>query len=108
MSIDISFTTHNGDQIGFETSTGLSLMQAATGHGVDGIVADCGGTLSCATCHVIVAADWVARLPAPSADELGMLELTAVPRQPGSRLSCQIKLTLELNGLQVTVPERQY
>jgi ferredoxin, 2Fe-2S len=87
---------------------GRSLMQAAVDAGIDGIAADCGGSLSCATCHVVVAADWVARLPAPTADETAMLDMTAQPAQVGSRLSCQITLTTELNGLQVTLPSRQY
>lgn len=87
---------------------GRSLMHAAVAQGVDGIAADCGGSLSCATCHVIVAPDWVGRLPPPSADEQAMLEMTAVPRQPGSRLSCQLQMQPALQGLVVTLPERQY
>jgi ferredoxin, 2Fe-2S len=85
-----------------------SLMRAAVGAGIDGIKADCGGMMTCATCHVFVDADWRARLPAPSLDEEAMLEMTAAPRQPGSRLSCQIVLASELDGLTVTLPESQY
>lgn len=87
---------------------GQSLMRAATDHGIEAIAADCGGSLSCATCHVHVDADWVDRLPSPSADEAAMLEMTAVPRTAASRLSCQIVVTPALDGLQVTIPERQY
>ena len=87
---------------------GHTLMQAATGHGVDGIVAECGGSGICATCHVEVADAWIGRLPPPDANEQAMLDLVATGRQPGSRLSCQIRLTPDLDGLVVTVPERQY
>lgn len=87
---------------------GQSLMRSAVRAGVDGIAADCGGTLSCATCHVIVAADWAARLPPPSADEQAMLEMTAVAMEPTSRLACQITLQPELDGLCVRLPSTQY
>jgi len=87
---------------------GQSLMRAAIAAGIDGIAADCGGVLSCATCHVVVAPEWAARLPAPGADEQAMLEMTAAPREPNSRLSCQIVLTPELDGLVARVAATQY
>ena len=87
---------------------GLTLMQVATGQGVDGIVAECGGSGICATCHVVVGEAWIDRLPAPDGNEQALLDLVATGRQPGSRLSCQIRLTPDLDGLVVTVPERQY
>jgi 2Fe-2S ferredoxin len=87
---------------------GQSLMRAAVVAGVDGIAADCGGTLSCATCHVIVHEAWAARLPPPQADEIGMLGFTAAARQPTSRLSCQIQLSEALDGLTVDLPATQY
>lgn len=87
---------------------GRSLMQAALDAGLDGIAADCGGCLNCATCHVIVAPDWCARLAPAAADELAMLEMTAAPLEPGSRLSCQLKLSPALDGLQARWPETQY
>ncbi len=88
--------------------TGKSLMQAAVSAGVDGIAADCGGCLTCATCHVFVDVAWAARLPAPSADEVAMLDMTATPREASSRLSCQIELTAALDGLIVRLPATQY
>jgi 2Fe-2S ferredoxin len=88
--------------------SGQSLMRSAVRAGVDGIAADCGGTLSCATCHVIVSPEWAARLPPPEADELAMLEMTAQPAEPGSRLACQITLQPALNGLVVRLPATQY
>jgi 2Fe-2S ferredoxin len=87
---------------------GQSVMEAAVAANVSGIAADCGGTLTCATCHVIVDAPWADRLPAPGNDEQGMLEFTASPRAPGSRLSCQIVLTPELDGIELRLPASQY
>lgn len=83
-------------------------MQAATHAGVDAIAADCGGSLICATCHVYVDAAWTDKLPAPSADELAMLEMTAAERTAHSRLSCQIVLTAQLDGLCIALPATQY
>ena len=87
---------------------GQTVMQAAVGAGIEGIAADCGGLLTCATCHVYVAEPWVAQLPAPDEDEHSMLDFAASPRQSGSRLSCQIHLTEALDGLTVELPPTQY
>jgi 2Fe-2S ferredoxin len=91
-----------------QVQPGQSLMQAAVDANLPGIQADCGGLLTCATCHVVVQGDWLTKLPPMSGDEDGMLAFTAQARQSGSRLSCQIELTPELDGLQVTLPESQY
>jgi 2Fe-2S ferredoxin len=91
-----------------EAKEGQSLMQAAVAANVHGIEADCGGLLTCATCHVYVRDPFAGRLPAPSDDELGMLEFTAAPRRANSRLSCQIQLTAALDGLTVDLPETQH
>ena len=104
---DITFIAADGTQTGFEAPAGVSLMAAATGFGVPGILADCGGSASCGTCHVIVDAAWADRLPAPEAVERLVLETTAVPAGPTSRLSCQVRLTDALQGLVVHLPERQ-
>ena len=87
---------------------GRSLMHVALAHGVEAIAADCGGCLQCATCHVIVDADWLARLPSPAEDELAMLEMTAAALEPGSRLACQIVLAPALDGLRARRPATQY
>jgi 2Fe-2S ferredoxin len=103
---------HLVDSAGGTTSiavpTGQSLMRAATAAGIDAIAADCGGTCSCATCHVIVDAAWLPRLPPPGREELAMLEMTAAPREAGSRLSCRIELEAALDGLRVRLPMTQY
>ncbi len=87
---------------------GKSLMHVATRGGAESIAADCGGVLTCATCHVFVDPAWAGRLPGPAADEDAMLDMTATPRRPGSRLSCQIRLEAGLDGLVVNVPATQY
>jgi ferredoxin, 2Fe-2S len=111
-AVNTRATGQNGlESEGFQSlqaKTGQSLMKAFVGAGIDGIAADCGGTLTCATCHVYVHEDWASRLPPPKSDELAMLDMTAAPRQPTSRLSCQIELTPELDGLALRLPTTQY
>lgn len=104
---DITFILADGSERGFEAPEGVSAMAAATGAGVPGIVAECGGSAMCATCHVYVDPAWAGKLSAPLSNELEMLECTASERLPNSRLSCQIKLTADLQGLVLRVPERQ-
>lgn len=86
---------------------GTSVMEAAVLANVSGIEAECGGSLICATCHVYVAPGDSARLPPPSADELAMLEFVAAERRPGSRLSCQLLGSKELESLAVELPKCQ-
>jgi 2Fe-2S ferredoxin len=83
-------------------------MQAAVAANVRGIEADCGGLVTCATCHVYVREPFAGRLPPPAADELGMLEFTAAARKANSRLSCQIALAPDLDGLTVDLPDTQH
>ena len=90
-----------------EAATGDSVMQVATGRGIDGIVAECGGNAMCATCHVYVDESWLARLAVMSEEEDELLNGVAAERQKNSRLSCQIKVTPELDGLVVRLPDRQ-
>ena len=86
---------------------GTSVMQAAVMHGVDGIVAECGGSCMCATCHVYVREEQLAMTPPMQPDEDAMLEGTASPRRPNSRLSCQLVVSQEIDGLVVQLPETQ-
>lgn len=90
-----------------DANDGDSAMLAALTHGVDGIVAECGGGAVCATCHVYVDDAWLARLPAVRGDEDDLLEGTAAERRPNSRLSCQIRMTPQLDGLVLRLPDRQ-
>lgn len=103
----IAFTLHSGEQRLVQAYVGQTVMLAATAHGLAGIDADCGGVCSCATCHVIIDSQWLEHLDPPDSDELELLEFTAIPRQAGSRLSCQITMTDKLDRLQVSLVERQ-
>jgi 2Fe-2S ferredoxin len=85
---------------------GLSVMQGAVGNGVRGIIGECGGAASCATCHVYVDPAWVSKVGAKSAIEEALLEEVCDPK-PNSRLSCQITVTEELDGLVVRLPAKQ-
>ncbi len=108
MSIHIRFISPDQSTQELRAKPGQSLMQAAVEAGIQGIAADCGGTLICATCHVMLAEPWASRLPAPEPDERDMLAFTSAPQQTGSRLSCQIQLTPELDGLEVQLPTSQH
>lgn len=107
-AIAIHITDHQGAVTTIEGKIGKTLMEVATAKNINGIAADCGGLMSCATCHVFVQEPFASQLGAPDAEELAMLAFTAAPRQPNSRLSCQITLSAELNGLAVTLPASQY
>lgn len=106
--IKILLVAADGTESVLQGRPGDSLMQAAVAANVEGIAADCGGMLTCATCHVYVREPFASRLPAPRDDELAMLEFAAAERRPGSRLSCQIELTEELQGLAADLPVTQY
>jgi 2Fe-2S ferredoxin len=106
--ITIHLVAPDGDQTTLQAREGDSLMQAAVAANVPWIAADCGGMLTCATCHVWVREPFARRLPAPKEDELAMLEFAAAERRPTSRLSCQIELTPALEGLSVDLPPTQY
>jgi ferredoxin, 2Fe-2S len=95
----------DGREITLDVPEGQSLMEAATQRGIPGIIGECGGSMSCATCHVVVAPDWSERAGAPSAFEEDMLDITEAGRQPTSRLSCQIKMSADLDGIVLSVPE---
>ena len=102
----IIFITPDGERHEVEAENGYSVMEAAINNNIEGIVAECGGACACATCHVYVDDAWTAKVGEAEAMEEDMLDF-AYDIQPGSRLSCQIKVTDELDGLVVRVPERQ-
>jgi len=103
----VTYISHDGKTTTLDVEIGTSVMQAAVLHGVDGIVAECGGSCMCATCHVYVEDDQLAKLPGMEPDEDAMLEGTASPRGGNSRLSCQLVVTPEMDGLIVRTPETQ-
>ena len=90
-----------------DVEAGTSVMFAAVHNNVRGIDGECGACLSCATCHVYVDEAFAAKLPPATNDELDMLTGVAAERRPTSRLSCQISMTPELDGLVVRIPEKQ-
>lgn len=106
--IKVHLLAADGAETILEVKPAGSLMQAAVAQNVPGIEADCGGLLTCATCHVYVREPFASRLPPPSEDERGMLEFTAAERRPNSRLSCQIELSEALDGLSVELPATQH
>jgi 2Fe-2S ferredoxin len=103
----VTLISHDGQAVSIEARCGHSLMQEAVNHGVAGIVGECGGAAACATCHCYVDDEWVDRLPKAALNERELLECVVSPA-PNSRLSCQLKLTQELDGLVVRLPESQY
>ena len=105
--VQITYVEHDGTENLVETEPGVSLMQAAIDNLVPGIDADCGGECSCATCHVMIEKSWVEKVGAPGDMEESMLDLNP-ERQENSRLSCQVMLSDELDGLSVSMPEFQF
>jgi ferredoxin, 2Fe-2S len=102
----IVFTGRGGRRREIDAPLGLTLMEVARQHGVQGVVAQCGGACACSTCHVYIDASWISKLEPRDEMEEGMLENAWEPRA-NSRLSCQIHIAADLDGLKVTVPERQ-
>jgi len=102
----ITYIDHGGTARTVEGELGSTVMETAIKHGIPGIEAECGGACACATCHVHVDEAWRATVGEPSPMEEDMLDF-GYDVQPNSRLSCQIKVTAELDGLVVRTPERQ-
>lgn len=103
----ITYIEHNGTEHVVEVPTGLTVMEGARDNGIPGIEADCGGACACSTCHVYVAKNWVDKLPAKEPMEEDMLDFAWEPDPQRSRLTCQIKVTDEIDGLVVQMPEKQ-
>lgn len=106
-TVTATFILADGSRQDVAAKVGGTLMQAATAAGVPGVIAECGGSMACGTCHVYVDAAWANLLPLVKPGEESMLEFVNGGRKEGSRLSCQILVTEEMEGLQVTVPEAQ-
>ncbi|WP_460071396.1 2Fe-2S iron-sulfur cluster-binding protein [Streptomyces sp. YKOK-I1] len=103
----VIFRSPDGTEHKVAAASGTVLMQAAVSHGVPGIVAECGGNASCATCHVYLDPAQSGPAGPPNDVEDEMLDFTAAERRPTSRLSCQVVLSDALDGLVVHVPEEQ-
>ena len=102
----VTYIAASGEQTVLDVENGSSVMRGAVDDGVLGIIGECSGNCSCATCHVYVDPEWVDRVGAKSDLEAELLEEVFESR-PNSRLSCQIKVTDDLDGLVVRMPERQ-
>jgi 2Fe-2S ferredoxin len=104
----VTYVKHDGTECRVDVPGGDSVMQGAVNNMIEGIVAECGGGLACATCHCYVDDAWINRVGSPSEAERQMLEATSTEIKPGSRLSCQIAVSDALDGLVVYLPKSQY
>lgn len=103
----INFIHPDGSSKSVEAAGGGSVMLLAVSHGIDEIVAECGGNAMCATCHVYADDLWIDRLLAMSEAEDALLDGVAAERKPASRLSCQLQIGPNLDGLVLRLPDRQ-
>ena len=102
----ITYIEHGGKSHTLEVAKGLSVMEGAVQNNIPGIDADCGGAMACATCHVYVKEEWFNKLPKKEDGEEDMLDMAFEPKK-NSRLSCQLMVSDQLNGLIVNLPEKQ-
>lgn len=104
----VKYVIDSGEEYVVEVAEGTSVMHGAVKNGVPGVIGDCGGACTCATCHVYVDAEWIARTGPITSMEAAMLECTATEKRATSRLSCQIFVTDALDGLVVVIPPNQH
>ena len=102
----ITYIEHDGKTYSVDVENGRTVMEGAVQNDIPGIDADCGGGMACATCHVYVAEKWFNKLPKKEDGEEDMLDMATEPKK-NSRLSCQIVVTDELDGLTVNIPYKQ-
>ena len=102
----ITYVEHNGTNHTVDVQNGLTIMEGAVQNNIPGIDADCGGSMACATCHVYVKEDWFDKVNKKNEGEDDMLDQAYEPKK-NSRLSCQIIVSDDLNGLVVDMPEKQ-
>ena len=102
----ITFIDKDGNQKKIEIENGLTVMEGAIQNNITGIDADCGGSMACATCHVYVQDEWFNKIEKAEDAEQDMIDMAYEPKK-NSRLSCQLIVTDQLDGLVVTTPEKQ-
>ena len=102
----ITYVEHSGKLHTIQVQNGLTVMEGAVQNNISGIDADCGGSMACATCHVYVKEEWVNKLPKKEDGEEDMLDMAYEPNK-FSRLSCQLTVSDELEGLVVNLPVKQ-
>ena len=103
----ITYVEFGGKEHVVDVAAGMTVMEGARDNNIPGIEADCGGACACSTCHVYVDEAWVEKLPAKDVMEEDMLDFAYEPDQKRSRLTCQIKVTEDMDGLVVHMPEKQ-
>ena len=104
--VKIIYKDHQGSSKTIEVENGLSVMEGAVQNDIPGIDADCGGSMACATCHVYVDEKWLDKLPKAEDAEVDMIDMAYEPKK-NSRLSCQLMVSDELEGLTIITPEKQ-
>ena len=102
----ITYIEYDGKTHTIEVANGLSVMEGAVQNNIPGIDADCGGSMACATCHVYVKEEWFNKLPKAEDGEVDMIDMAFEPKK-NSRLSCQLIISDEMEGLIVTTPKKQ-
>ena len=102
----ITYIEHSGETHTIDVANGLTVMEGAVQNNIPGIDADCGGSMACATCHVYVKEEWFNKLPKKEDGEEDMLDMAFEPKT-NSRLSCQIVVSDEIDGLEVSIPSKQ-
>jgi ferredoxin, 2Fe-2S len=105
---NVTYISHTGETTTIEVPLGTSVMENAVKNGIEGIVGECGGACLCATCHVYVDPAFLPLLYPIEEEQEEMLGATAAERKPNSRLSCQIRMKPQFEGLIVRMPDRQY
>lgn len=105
--VNLIFVEPSGAEQEVAAPEGWSLMEAAFHNGIDGIEAECGGSCTCATCHVYIDEKFIDRLEPMSSNEDEMLDCAAAERKPNSRLSCQIEIKAEFEGMVIQTPDTQ-
>lgn len=102
------FISHSGTRREVDVADGTSLMKAAVSNSIYDIVGDCGGSASCATCHVYVDKSYLVNIQSPTSQEAEMLECVSAEKKDNSRLSCQIVMNEKLDGITVHMPDQQW
>ena len=102
----ITYKNYQGNSKTIEVEKGLTVMEGAIQNDIPGIDADCGGSMACATCHVYVEEKWLDKIPKAEEAEVDMIDMAYEPKK-NSRLSCQLIISDELEGLTVTTPAQQ-
>ena len=102
----ITYKDYQGNSKTVDVDNGLSVMEGAVQNEIPGIDADCGGAMACATCHVYIEENWFDKISKAEEAEIDMIDMAFEPKK-NSRLSCQIIVSDELNGLEITTPEKQ-